>query len=135
MLSAALAIAIGLGVWSLVAYLKKRGLKARFAHGTRFDINDSLYGYVTDTHFILIANSIQEEILRFGRDRLQRIEFGSEEDKRERKSAEVVVLEWRQDSGTPKEFKLDVYEPDSRKKAERLLDFIRKNAIGPFPAR
>ena len=128
MLGAAFAIAIGLSVWGLVVFFKKRGLQVRFAHGTRFDINESLYGYVADTHFVLIASALQEEILRFGRSRLQRIELGSEEDKRERKSAEVVVPEWRQDSGKQKVFKLDVYEPDSKTKAEQLLEFVREHA-------
>src|SRR5258706_2722489 len=128
MLSAALVIAIVLGLWSLNVFVKKRGLQARFASGTRFDINDSLYGYVTNTHFVLIASSLHKEILSFGRDRLQRIELGSEGDRKERKSAEVVVLEWRQDNGAPKVFKLDVYEPNSKEKAERLLEFLRKNS-------
>ncbi len=135
MLSAVFAIAIGLGAWSLVGYFKKRGLRARFAHGVRFDINDSLHGYVTNTHFVVIANSIQEEILRIGRDKLRRIEFGSEEDKKERKSHEIIVLEWQQDNGKAKEFKLDVYEPDSKVKAERLLKLIKENAIGNFSSR
>ena len=128
MLSAALVIAVVLGLWSLNVFFKKRGLQARFSSGTRFDINDSLYGYVTNTHFVLIASSLHEEILSFGRDRLQRIELGSEGDRKERKSAEVVVLEWRQDNGAPKVFKLDVYEPNSKEKAERLREFLRKNA-------
>jgi len=122
MLSAALVIAIVLGLWSLNVFFKKRGLQARFASGTRF------YGYVTNTHFVLIASSLHKEILSFGRDRLQRIELGSEGDRKERKSAEVVVLEWRQDNGAPKVFKLDVYEPNSKEKAERLLEFLRKNS-------
>ena len=35
MLSAVLAIAIGLGLWSLVSYYKRRGLESRFAHPLR----------------------------------------------------------------------------------------------------
>jgi hypothetical protein len=128
MLSAVLAIGIGLGLWSLTVFFKKRGLQSRFVHDTRFDVNDSIYGYVTNTHFVLIASSLHKEILSFGRDRLQRIELGSEDDKTERKSAEVVVLEWRQDNGAPKVFKLDLYEPNSKEKAKRLLEFLRKNA-------
>ena len=128
MLSAVLAIAIGLGLWNLNVFFKKRRLQARFSNGTRFDINDSLYGYVTKTHFFLIASSLHKEILSFGRDKLQRIERGSEVDKRERNSAEVIVLEWCQENGTPKQFKLDVYEPNSKEKANRLLEFLRQNA-------
>jgi hypothetical protein len=128
MLSAVLAIAIGLGLWNLVSYYKRRGLESRFAHGTRFEINDSLYGYVTDKDFVLIHAAASDELLRFGRDSLQRIELGSNEDKKQRKSPEIVVLEWIQDNGAQKEFKLDIYEPESKEKTHRLLEFIRQHS-------
>jgi hypothetical protein len=128
MLSAVLAIAIGLGLWNLVSYYKRRGLESRFADGTRFEINDSLYGYVTDKDFVLIHAAANDELLRFGRDSLQRIDLGSDEDKKQRKSPEIVVLEWTQGNGAPKEFKLDIYDPESKEKARRLLDFIRQHS-------
>ena len=136
MLSAAVVIAIVLGLWSLNRFFKKRALQARFAGGTRFDINDGLYGYVTDMHFVLIGSSLQQEIPRFGRDKLHRIELGSDGVKAERKSAEVVVLEWRQDDGTSKVFKLDIYEPDSKEKSKRLMEILRNNVMvtSSFPA-
>jgi hypothetical protein len=128
MLSAAFAIAIGLGLWSLVSSFKRRGLESRFAHGTRFDINDALYGYVTDKEFVLIHAAAHDELLRFSRDHLQRVELGSDEDKKQRKSPEVIILEWIQGNGVPKEFKLDIYEPESKEKALCLLQFIRQHS-------
>ena len=128
MLSVVFAIAIGLGLWNLVSYYKRRKLESRFSHGTRFEINNSLYGYVTNKDFVLIHAASSDELLRFGRNSLQRIELGSIEDKQQRKSPEIVVLEWIQDNGMSKEFKLDIYEPESKEKAHHLLEFIRQHS-------
>lgn len=130
MLSALFMILFGMGAWYLTAYFKKKKLQKRFSDSSRFDINETLYGYVNDTHFILIASALQEEILRFGRNKIQRIEFGSESDKIERKSDEVVVLEWQEENGKSKLFKLDLFEPASKSKATTLCNFIKTNAVG-----
>jgi homoaconitase/3-isopropylmalate dehydratase large subunit len=122
---ALLAIAAGLGLSYLYDFFKKKRFQKNFSHSERFNINGSLYGYITETDIVLVASSLSQEILRFRRDSLTRVEFGSEEDKIERKSAEVVVIEWSPPTGTSRVFKLDISEPNSNQKAMRLLEKLQ----------
>lgn len=124
MLGAVIAIALGLGLWELNVFFKKRRLQGKFEGGKRFDINKSLYGYLFNTYFVIVFRKTHEEMFRIERSKVQRIALGSVEDRSNRKSAEVVVLEWLQENGTPRAFFLDINEPGSRAKAESLIGLL-----------
>ena len=127
MLSALIAIAFVLGLFTLNAYVNKRELQAKLKGGKRFDINDSLYGYFFNSYYVLIFRETHEEMFRIDCSKIQSIVLGSQEIKSSRKSAEVVVLEWLQENGAPKSFCLDIEEPNSRENADNLINFLKSN--------